>query len=116
FQMLQAVANHYHFDLEIPFEQLNKEVQQAVLYGSGKEKITFTYLNEQGRAHQQVHPFEGIIPALERRYRETESQTVREELAKFINARECPECEGTRLCRAARHVTVNGEPIFAISA
>ncbi|WP_347888288.1 excinuclease ABC subunit UvrA [Nitrosomonas europaea] len=116
FQMLQAVANHYHFDLEIPFEQLSKEVQQAVLYGSGKEKITFTYLNEQGRAHQQVHPFEGIIPGLERRYRETESQTVREELAKFINARECPECEGTRLCREARHVTVNGETIFAISA
>ncbi len=116
FQMLQAVANHYHFDLEIPFEQLSKEVQQAVLYGSGKEKITFTYLNEQGRAHQQVHPFEGIIPGLERRYRETESQTVREELAKFINARECPECEGTRLCREARHVTVNGEAIFAISA
>ena len=116
FQMLQAVANHYHFDLEIPFEQLSKEVQQAVLYGSGKEKITFTYLNEQGRAHQQTHPFEGIIPSLERRYRETESQTVREELAKFINARECPECEGTRLCREARHVTVNGETIFAISA
>ncbi|HRN80932.1 excinuclease ABC subunit UvrA [Nitrosomonas europaea] len=116
FQMLQAVANHYHFDLEIPFEQLSKEVQQAVLYGSGKEKITFTYLNEQGRAHQQVHPFEGIIPGLERRYRETESQTVREELAKFINARECPECGGTRLCREARHVTVNGETIFAISA
>ncbi|MCE7917885.1 MAG: excinuclease ABC subunit A, partial [Nitrosomonas sp. PRO5] len=62
------------------------------------------------------HPFEGIIPGLERRYRETESQTVREELAKFINARECPECEGTRLCREARHVTVNGETIFAISA
>ncbi|WP_350283802.1 excinuclease ABC subunit UvrA, partial [Nitrosomonas sp.] len=116
FQMLQAVANHYHFDLEIPFEQLSKEVQQAVLYGSGKEKITFTYLNEQGRAHQQVHPFEGIIPGLERRYRETESQTVREELAKFINARECPECGGTRLCREARHVMVNGETIFAISA
>lgn len=116
FQMLQAVANHYHFDLEIPFEQLSKDVQQIILYGSGKEKITFTYLNEQGRAHQQVHPFEGIIPGLERRYRETESQTVREELAKFINARECPECEGTRLCREARHVTVNGETIFAISA
>ncbi|MBV6390591.1 MAG: UvrABC system protein A [Nitrosomonas europaea] len=116
FQMLQAVANHYHFDLEIPFEQLSKDVQQIILYGSGKEKITFTYLNEQGRAHQQVHPFEGIIPGLERRYRETESQTVREELAKFINARECPECGGTRLCREARHVTVNGETIFAISA
>lgn len=116
FQMLQAVATHYHFNLEVPFEQLGEAAQQAVLYGSGKEKITFTYLNEQGKAHQQTHAFEGIIPSLERRYRETESQTVREELAKFINARVCPECEGTRLRREARHVTVGGETIFAISA
>jgi len=115
FQMLQAVANHYQFDLEIPFEQLDETARQVILYGSGKEKITFTYLNEQGRAHQQTHAFEGIIPGLERRYRETESQTVREELAKFINARECPECAGTRLCREARHVSVGGESIFAIS-
>ncbi|MCC6917414.1 excinuclease ABC subunit UvrA [Nitrosomonas sp.] len=116
FQMLQAVASHYQFDLEVPFEQLGEAARQAVLYGSGKEKITFTYLNEQGRAHQQTHPFEGIIPGLERRYRETESQTVRDELAKFINARECPECAGTRLCLEARHVTVNGEMIFTVSA
>lgn len=116
FQMLQAVATHYHFNLEVPFEQLSEAAQQIVLYGSGKEKITFTYFNEQGKVHQQTHVFEGIIPSLERRYRETESQTVREELAKFINARTCPECEGTRLRREARHVTVNGETIFAISA
>ena len=116
FQMLQAVAAHYNFNLEVPFEQLSEAAQQIVLYGSGKEKITFTYLGEQGKAHQQTHTFEGIIPSLERRYRETESQTVRDELAKFINARVCPECEGTRLRREARHVTVNGETIFAISA
>lgn len=116
FQMLQAVAAHYNFNLEVPFEQLSEAAQQVVLYGSGKEKITFTYLGEQGKAHQQTHTFEGIIPSLERRYRETESQTVRDELAKFINARVCPECEGTRLRREARHVTVNGETIFAISA
>ncbi|MXS81300.1 Excinuclease ABC subunit A [Nitrosomonas eutropha] len=116
FQMLQAVATHYHFNLEVPFEQLSEAAQQVVLYGSGKEKVTFTYFNEQGKANQQTHVFEGIIPSLERRYRETESQTVREELAKFINARVCPECEGTRLRREARHVTVNGETIFAISA
>ncbi len=116
FQMLQAVAAHYNFNLEVPFEQLSEAAQQIVLYGSGKEKITFTYFNEQGKVHQQTHAFEGIIPSLERRYRETESQTVREELAKFINARTCPECEGTRLRREARHVTVNGETIFAISA
>lgn len=116
FQMLQAVAAHYNFNLEVPFEQLSEAAQQIVLYGSGKEKITFTYLGEQGKAHQQTHTFEGIIPSLERRYRETESQTVRDELAKFINARVCPECEGTRLRREARHVTVNSETIFAISA
>lgn len=115
FQILQAVAAHYNFNLEVPFEQLSEAAQQVVLYGSGKEKITFTYLGEQGKAHQQTHTFEGIIPSLERRYRETESQTVRDELAKFINARVCPECEGTRLRREARHVTVNGETIFAIS-
>jgi excinuclease ABC subunit A len=116
FQMLQAVAIHYDFDLEVPFEQLSEAAQQVVLYGSGKEKITFTYFKTQGKTYQQTHKFEGIIPSFERRYQETESQTVREELAKFINARVCPECEGTRLRREARHVTVNGETIFAISA
>lgn len=116
FQMLQALALHYDFDLETPFEQLNESVQQIILYGSGKQKITFCYLNEQGRTHQQTYPFEGVIPNMERRYRETESQTVREELAKFINARICPECEGARLCREARHVLVNNQTIFDISA
>lgn len=116
FQMLQAVAAHYDFDLEMPFEQLSETARQVVLYGSGKEKITFTYFNTRGKTHQQTHTFEGVIPNFERRYQETESQAVREELAKFINARVCPECEGTRLCREARHVTVNGETIFAVSA
>jgi excinuclease ABC subunit A len=116
FQMLQALASHYDFDLETPFEQLNDAVQQTILYGSGKEKIAFAYLNEQGRSNQQSHTFEGVIPNMERRYRETESQTVREELAKFINARVCPECGGTRLCREARHVLVDNQTIFDISA
>jgi len=116
FQMLQALASHYDFDLETPFEQLNDAVQQTILYGSGKEKIAFAYLNEQGRSNQQSHTFEGVIPNMERRYRETESQTVREELAKFINARICPECGGTRLCREARHVLVDNQTIFDVSA
>jgi len=116
FQMLQALASHYDFDLETPFEQLNDAVQQTILYGSGKEKIAFAYLNEQGRSNQQPHTFEGVIPNMERRHRETESQTVREELAKFINARVCPECGGTRLCREARHVLVDNQTIFDISA
>ena len=116
FQMLQALASHYDFDLETPFEQLRDAVQQTILYGSGKEKIAFAYLNEQGRSNQQSHTFEGVIPNMERRYRETESQTVREELAKFINARVCPECDGTRLCREARHVLVDNQTIFDVSA
>ncbi|MGG7056189.1 excinuclease ABC subunit UvrA [Nitrosomonas sp. ANs5] len=115
FQILQALASHYDFDLDTPFEQLDENIQQIILHGSGKEKIAFNYLNEQGRANKQVHVFEGVIPSMERRYRETESQAVREELAKFINARVCPECKGTRLCRDARHVLVENKTIFEIS-
>lgn len=116
FQMLMALAKHYEFDLETPFQQLDEAIQHIILYGSGKEKIKFSYLNESGRSSQQTYPFEGVIPNLTRRYKETDSQTVREELAKFINSRTCPDCEGTRLCRAARHVHVNEKTIYEISA
>ncbi len=116
FQMLQGLANHYGFDLDTSFEQLDEAIQQIVLYGSGKEKIAFAYLDDRGRSRQQSHVFEGVIPNMERRYRETESQVVREQLAKLINTRVCPECEGTRLCREARHVLVSGKTIYAISA
>lgn len=116
FQLLQGLANHYGFDLDTPFEQLDETMQQVILYGSGKEKITFTYPGDHGRMRQQTHAFEGVIPNMERRYRETESQVVREQLAKLINTRICPECEGTRLCREARHVLIDGQTIHAISA
>lgn len=116
FQLLTSLSKHYKFDLETPFEDLDDPIQNIILHGSGKEKIHFSYLTEGGRKHQETHPFEGIIPNLTRRYKETESQTVREELAKYLNAQTCPECQGTRLCQAARHVHVAGQAIYEISA
>ena len=116
FQLLTSLSKHYGFDLETPFEDLFDSIKNIVLHGSGKEKIHFSYLTEGGHKHQETHPFEGIIPNLTRRYKETESQTVREELAKYLNAQTCPECQGTRLCQAARHVHVAGHPIYEISA
>ena len=116
FQMLASLARHYGFDLEAPFSQLPEKVQITVLFGSGREAIPFQYLSERGRTTLKEHPFEGIVPNLERRYRETDSVMVREELAKYINSQVCPECQGTRLRREARHVTVGGKAIFAVSA
>ena len=116
FQMLQGLAQHYGFDLETPFERLPQAVQEAVLQGSGRDKIKFTYIAERGNKHQREHVFEGIIPNLERRYRETDSLVVREELAKYLNSQTCPECEGTRLRREARSVRVAGRTIYEISA
>lgn len=115
FQLLTNLAAHYHFDLETPFEKLDEAIRDIILHGSGKEKIHFSYLTEGGRKRQETHPFEGIIPNLTRRYKETESQTVREELAKYLNAQTCPDCQGTRLCQAARHVHVAGQAIYQIS-
>jgi excinuclease ABC subunit A len=116
FQMLQGLAQHYVFDIETPFGELPQNVQEAVLQGSGNDKIKFTYVGERGNQHVREHAFEGVIPNLERRYRETDSIVVREELAKYLNTRACPECNGTRLRREARHVTVAGRAIFDISA
>ncbi|MDO8437783.1 MAG: excinuclease ABC subunit UvrA [Nitrosomonadaceae bacterium] len=116
FQMLTSLASHYHFDLEIPFEQLAADIQAIILNGSGKEKILFSYLNESGRRNKQEHTFEGIVPNLERRYKETDSQAVREELAKYLNSMICPECAGTRLRKEARHVRVGGQAIYEINA
>jgi len=116
FQMLQCLATHNGFDLETPFEELPAAIQNAVLHGSGTDKIKFIYVGERGNKTQREHTFEGIIPNLERRYRETDSLVVREELAKYLNSQVCPECEGTRLRREARHVTVAGKAIFEISA
>jgi excinuclease ABC subunit A len=119
YQLLQSLARHYGFDLEQSFESLSERVQNVILYGSDKERIAFQYLSDRGKPVAREHSFEGIIPNLERRYRETDSVMVREELAKYLNAKPCPECEGTRLRREARHVKV-GPPgderaIFEVS-
>ncbi|MBV8667254.1 MAG: excinuclease ABC subunit UvrA [Burkholderiaceae bacterium] len=106
FQMLSNLATFYDFDLDIPFEKLPEKAREAVLYGSGKQAIPFTYINERGRAVVREHTFEGIVNNLERRYRETDSIAVKEELAKFINKKECPSCEGHRLRVEARYVKV----------
>jgi len=119
FQLLQSLAKHVGFDVDRPFNKLPERVQNVVLYGSGDEKIAFTYLTDRGRAVTREHAFEGIVPNLERRYRETDSVMVREELAKYLNNKPCPECDGTRLRREARNVKVgsgdDARPIYEIS-
>jgi excinuclease ABC subunit A len=115
FQMLESLAGHYGFDTEVVFEQLPENIRRIVLYGSGREQIRFKYLNEKGTRFERAHSFEGIIPNLERRYRETDSQMVREELAKYQNNKPCPECDGARLRQEARHVFVGGKTITEVS-
>ncbi|MFD1122816.1 excinuclease ABC subunit UvrA [Methylophilus flavus] len=114
FQMLASLSQHYDFDLEAPFENLTEEVQQTLLFGSGREQVTFKYLNERGTFFSKSHTFEGIINNLQRRYRESDSSAVRDELAKYINATTCPECSGTRLRKEARHVKVGDKNIHQI--
>ncbi|MBH9396931.1 excinuclease ABC subunit UvrA [Pseudomonas aeruginosa] len=116
FQMLGSLAQHYGFSLEEPFDELGAAHQKVVLYGSGRENVDFRYLNDRGDIVKRSHPFEGILPNLERRYRETESTTVREELAKFLSTQPCPDCHGTRLRREARHVWVGDRTLPAITA
>ncbi len=108
--MLTSLAAHYDFDIETPFCELPETVQNQVLHGSGAEEIPFLYLNEQGRSTIKRHPFEGIIPNLERRWRETDSSAVREELGKYRQTRNCPACEGSRLRIEARNVLIGTEP------
>ncbi len=115
FQMLGSLASHYGFSLETPFGQIGAEDQKAILFGSGRESVDFRYLNDRGDIVKRSHPFEGIIPNLERRYRETESQTVREELAKFLSTQPCPDCNGTRLRRESRHVWVGEKTLPAVT-
>lgn len=106
FQMLKSLAEHYDFDIEAPFSSLSARVQKAVLSGSGRENIEFKYINDRGDTTVRHHPFEGVLHNMERRYKETESMAVREELAKYINNRSCASCHGSRLREEARHVFV----------
>ncbi|HLU79323.1 MAG TPA: excinuclease ABC subunit UvrA [Burkholderiaceae bacterium] len=125
FTLLNSLAAHYDFDLDTPFEQLPETVRQRVLYGSGDEEIAFLYINEKGRSTVRRHPFEGVIPNLERRWRETDSSAVREELGKLRQTQTCPHCHGSRLREEARHVLIGDEagdherrglPIYEVEA
>jgi excinuclease ABC subunit A len=116
YQMIQSLAAHYDFDVETPFDELGDELQRVVLYGSGNEKIDFFYQNSRGMEVRKRHRFEGVLPNLERRYRETESGAVREELARFLASQSCPDCGGTRLNRAARHVFISDHSLPEITS
>lgn len=115
YSMLQSVANHYGFSLEKPYKSIPKKYQQILLYGSDEEKITFQYANNKGSFYESSHTFEGILPNMDRRYHETESSLVREELTKYISTRICEECQGTRLIAAARQVYVESHNLPEIS-
>jgi excinuclease ABC subunit A len=114
FQLLQSLSEHYKFDLETVFEELPEKIQDVILNGSGSEQISFSYLNERGQVNKKMHSFEGILNNLKRRYHETDSGTVRDELAKYLNMQTCPSCEGSRLRIEARHVKVGKKNIHEI--
>lgn len=115
FQMLKSLASHYHFDIDTPFNQLSENIQNVILNGSGKAEIKFTYTNDRGDMILRTHPFEGIVNNLTRRYHETDSQTIRDELAKYVSVRPCLACEGSRLCMSARNVFIDGVNLPSIT-
>ncbi|MBZ2190477.1 excinuclease ABC subunit UvrA [Alcanivorax sp. JB21] len=116
FQMLTSLATHLGFDLDTPYSKLSKSVRRKILYGTGTEAIEFRYLNDRGDIVKRKHPFEGIIPNMERRYRETESDAVREDLAGYLSTSDCPDCGGSRLREASRHVFIDGRNLPDIVA
>lgn len=116
YQMLTSLADHYGFDMEAPFESLSEDAQKLILKGSGKESIEFTYVNDRGDTYIRKHPFEGIIPNFDRRFKDTESQSVRDELTKFLTTRSCENCSGSRLRTEARNVFVDDRPLHEMTA
>lgn len=115
FQMLQALSEHYGFELDAAFEALPEKVRKLVLYGSGKTEIEFKYMNDRGDIVVRKHPFEGILNNMQRRYKETESNAVREELSKYLNSQHCPDCGGSRLRLEARNVFIENVPLPAVA-
>lgn len=116
FQMLQSVANHYGFDMDTPFKKLKKKYQDAILFGTGEQDIEFNYVNSRGDTVIKEHPFEGVIPNLQRRYHETDSAMVREDLSKLLSVQPCPSCHGSRLKEASRNVFVDNHNISDLTA
>ncbi len=115
FALIKSLAKHYDFDVEAPWQELSKKIQDIMLFGTGKTAIEFRYTGVNGNKMVRTHPFEGVIPHLNRRYKETDSVQVREELTRYLNQQRCPSCKGTRLTTAARHVFVADQPLPAIA-
>ncbi|MBL8258382.1 MAG: excinuclease ABC subunit UvrA, partial [Candidatus Competibacteraceae bacterium] len=116
FQLIKALARHFRFEVDAPFQELPERIRKVILHGSGGEAIDFDYRNSRGETTHRRHAFEGVIPTMERRYRETESNLVRDELAKYLSSQPCPSCRGARLTRSARHVFVAGRSVPEIVA
>ena len=111
FQLIKALARHFRFEVDAPFQELPERIRKVILHGSGGEAIDFDHQNSRGETTHRRHAFEGVIPTMERRYRETESNLVRDELAKYLSSQPCPSCRGARLTRSARHVFVAGRSV-----
>ncbi|MGE0484714.1 MAG: excinuclease ABC subunit UvrA [Gammaproteobacteria bacterium] len=116
FQLVHALAQHYGFDIDTPFGELPERIRTIILHGSGKEQIEFTYFKSGGRAYKRKHAFEGVLPNMERRYRETDSNMVREDLSRYLGHKPCPECQGTRLNKAARNVFIGSHNLADVTA
>ncbi len=116
FHLLRSLSKHYDFDMDKPFDKLSQKHRDIILYGSDGEEIEFSYVNDRGTVFKRRHVFEGVIPNMDRRYRETESSSVREELAKYVSTAACKTCEGTRLCEDARSVYVDGRTLPSITS
>jgi excinuclease ABC subunit A len=116
FTLIQSLGRHFKFDVEIPWRDLEPRIQNILLYGSNDEAVEFRYFDGRGGTNRKKHPFEGILPNLERRYKDTDSMMVREELAKYLGSRACTDCKGTRLNVAARHVFIKDRNIASITA
>ena len=116
FQMLESLANHYEFSIDTPYEKLAKKYRQILLHGSGTTDIQFNYVNDRGDIYQKTHPFEGIIPNFNRRFKDTESQMVRDDLSKYLSTQTCPSCKGSRLNEDARNVFIEEKPLPSITS
>ena len=116
FHLLRSLSKHYGFDMDKPFDKLSQKHRDIILYGSDGEEIEFSYVNDRGTVFKRRHVFEGVIPNMDRRYRETESSSVRDELAKYVSTAACKTCEGTRLCEDARSVYVDGRTLPSITS
>jgi excinuclease ABC subunit A len=115
YHMLTSLAGHFNFDIDSPFDTLSSKHRNIILHGSGKEEIAFNYINDKGDIYKRTHAFEGVVPNMNRRYKDTESQMVRDELSKYLSVQSCPKCSGTRLGEAARHVEIEGRNLPSIT-